>query len=398
MKRFPITVGMGQKAVNPQEREVRVPTTIRDVAAAAGVSAATVSRVMNGKADVAADLRQRVLAAVSELGYRRNGPARSLRTRAAMVLGVIISDITNPFFTAVVRGAEDQAQLAGYSVVLANADEDVAKEARYLEVAADEQMAGVLLSPASPRQTSIDVLVERGIPVVTIDRRLTAAAVDSVTVDNHLAARKAAQHLVDQGCRRVGIVAGPVQTTTGASRLAGYRAALRAAGRVADPSLVAYADFRTEGGYAATRQLLRLRRPPDGLLFSNNLMTVGGLRAIAEAGLAIPDDIAIVGFDDAIWTTALRPPLTVVAQPTYEIGQTAARLLLRRIEGEEFPLRRVVLRAELIVRASSLRSTGGSGPEARPAGGRQAEESQAGGSQAGGSQAGGSRAGKGRDG
>jgi LacI family transcriptional regulator len=358
MKRFPITVGMGQKAVNPQKREVRVPTTIRDVAAAAGVSAATVSRVMNGKADVAADLRQRVLAAVSELGYRRNGPARSLRTRAALVLGVIISDITNPFFTAVVRGAEDQAQLAGYSVVLANADEDVAKEARYLEVAADEQMAGVLLSPASPRRTSIDVLVERGIPVVTIDRRLTAAAVDSVTVDNHSAARKAAQHLIDQGCRRVGIVAGPVQTTTGASRLAGYRAALRAAGRTVDASLVAYADFRTEGGYVATRTLLRQRQPPDGLLFSNNLMTVGGLRAIAEAGLAIPDDIAIVGFDDAIWTTALRPPLTVVAQPTYEIGQTAAQLLLRRIEGEKFPPRRVVLRAELIVRASSQRSTG----------------------------------------
>jgi LacI family transcriptional regulator len=335
-----------------------VPTTIRDVAALAGVSAATVSRVMNGKTDVAADLRQRVLAAVTELGYRRNGPARSLRTRAAMVLGIIISDITNPFFTAVVRGAEDQAQLAGYSVVLANADEDVAKETRYLEVAADEQMAGVLLSPASPRRTSIDVLVERDIPVVTIDRRLTAAAVDSVTVDNHSAARKAGQHLIDQGCGRVGIVAGPVQTTTGASRLAGYRAALRAAGRTVDPSLVAYADFRTEGGYAATRQLLRQRQPPDGLLFSNNLMTVGGLRAIAEAGLAIPDDIAIVGFDDAIWTTALRPPLTVVAQPTYEIGQTAARLLLRRIEGEKFPPRRVVLRAELIVRASSQRSTG----------------------------------------
>ena len=275
-----------------------------------------------------------------------------------MVLGIIISDITNPFFTAVVRGAEDQAQLAGYSVVLANADEDVAKEARYLEVAADEQMAGVLLSPASPRQTSIDVLVERGIPVVTIDRRLTAAAVDSVTVDNHSAARKAAQHLIDQGCLRVGIVAGPVQTTTGASRLAGYRAALRAAGRTVDPSLVAYADFRTEGGYVATRTLLRQRQPPDGLLFSNNLMTVGGLRAIAEAGLAIPGDIAIVGFDDAIWTTALRPPLTVVAQPTYEIGQTAAQLLLRRIEGEKFPPRRVVLRAELIVRASSQRMTG----------------------------------------
>jgi LacI family transcriptional regulator len=339
----------------PPEGEVTVPTTIRDVAAVAGVSPATVSRVLNGKQDVAADLRQRVLGAVTELGYRRNGPARSLRTRAAMVLGLIISDISNPFFTAVVRGAEDQAQLAGYSLVLANADEDVDKEARYLEVAAAEQMAGVLLSPASLTRTSIDVLLERSIPVVTIDRRLAGAPVDSVTVNNHQAARTAAQHLLGQGCRRVGFIAGPVQTTTGASRLAGYRAALRAAGRLLDPSLTAYADFRTEGGYAATRQLLRQRRPPDGLLFANNLMTVGGLRAIAEAGLAIPDDIAVVGFDDAIWATALRPPLTVVAQPTYEIGQTAAKLLLGRVNGESRSPRRVVLEAELIVRASSQR-------------------------------------------
>jgi LacI family transcriptional regulator len=335
-----------------------VPTTIRDVAAVARVSPATVSRVLNGKEDVGTDLRRRVLGAVAELGYRRNGPARSLRTRAAMVVGIIISDITNPFFTAVVRGAEDQAQRAEYSVVLANADEDVAKEARYLEVAAAEQMAGVLLSPASPRQTNIDLLLEQGIPVVTIDRRLATSPVDSVMVNNHQAAREAAQHLISQGCRRVGLVAGPVQTTTGAGRLAGYRAALRAAGRTLDRSLIAYSDFRTDGGYAATWQLLQQRPPPDGLLFSNNLMTVGGLQAIAEAGLAVPGDIAVVGFDDASWATALRPPLTVVAQPTYEIGQTAAELLLRRIDGEKFPPRHVVLRAELIERASSQRMSG----------------------------------------
>jgi LacI family transcriptional regulator len=332
-----------------------VPTTIRDVAAAAGVSPATVSRVLNLKEDVNADLRRRVLAAVTDLGYRRNGPARSLRTRAAMVIGLIISDITNPFFTALVRGVEDRAQLAGYSVVLANADEDVGKEAHYLEVAAAEQMAGVLLSPASSKMTSIDVLMERGIPVVTIDRRLSSAAVDSVTVNNRQAALEAAEHLIRQGCRRVGFVAGPVQTTTGSGRLAGYRAALRAAGRTHDPALTAYADFRTEGGYAATRQLLRLPEPPDGLLIANNLMTVGGMQAIAEAGLAVPDEIAVVGFDDVNWATALRPPLSVVTQPTYEIGQVAAEMLLRRIGGEDSAPRRVVLKATLVQRGSSLR-------------------------------------------
>jgi LacI family transcriptional regulator len=392
MKRFPITVGTWAESVNPSGfarrngneavsgngprvrddigadagarparggSEARVPTTIRDVAAAAGVSPATVSRVLNLKEDVNADLRRRVLAAVTDLGYRRNGPARSLRTRAAMVLGIIISDITNPFFTAMVRGVEDSAQLAGYSVVLANADEDVAKEARYLEVAAAEQMAGVLLSPASSQLTNIDILSERGIPVVTIDRRLPAAAVDSVTVNNHQAAREAAEHLIAQGCRRIGFVAGPVETTTGASRLAGYRAALRAAGRPAEPALTAFGNFRTEGGYTATRKLLQLRRPPDGLLISNNLMTVGGMQAIVEAGLDVPSDIAVVGFDDANWATALRPPLTVVTQPTYEIGQTATELLLRRIGGETFAPKRVVLRAQLVARGSSLRRAPG---------------------------------------
>ncbi len=333
-----------------------MPTTIRDVAAMAGVSPATVSRVLNMKQDVAEDLRRRVLAAVSELGYRRNGPARSLRTRAAMVLALVISDITNPFFTAVVRGVEDIAQLAGYSVVLANADEDVDKESRYLEVAAAEQMAGVLLTPASSKQSNIDVLLERNIPVVTIDRRLANAQVDSVTVNNRQAALSATEHLIGQGCERVGFVAGPVTITTGASRLAGYRAALRAAGRPEDPELVGYADFRTEGGYAATRQLLRSRNPLDGLVIANNLMTVGGMQAIAEAGLRVPDDIAVVGFDDANWATALRPPLTVVTQPTYDIGRIAAELLLRRIGGESFPPKRVVLRAELVERGSSRRS------------------------------------------
>jgi LacI family transcriptional regulator len=331
-----------------------VPATIRDVATTAGVSPATVSRVLNGKQDVGEDLRHRVLAVVDQLGYRPNGPARSLRTRAALVLGLVISDITNSFFTAVVRGAEDRAQQAGYSIVLANADEDLAKEASYLEVAAAEHMAGVLLSPASSRETRIDVLRDRGIPAVTIDRRLDAE-VDSVTVNNHRAAREATDHLISQGCRRIGFVAGPVQTTTGGSRLAGYRAALRAAGHEPSPGLVALGDFRTEGGYTATQQLLRGPGRPDGLFISNNLMTIGGLQAIAEAGLAIPDDVAVVGFDDASWATALRPPLTVVTQPTYEIGSTAADLLLRRIAGEKFPPRNVVLRTRLVERASSLR-------------------------------------------
>jgi len=328
-------------------------TTIRDVAATAAVSAATVSRVLNGRVDVAPELRDRVLAAVAQLNYRPNGAARSLRTRATTVLGLIISDITNPFFTSMVRGVEDAAQEAGYSVVLANTDEDLDKERRYVEVAAAEQMAGVVLSPASSSHTSISYLVERNIPVVTIDRRLRGAPVDSVTVNNFRAAFEATEHLIEQGCKRIGFVAGPVTTTTGSRRLAGYKAALRAAGLPDDPDLVVSGDFRIDGGRAATAELLQ--QHIDGLFAANNLMTIGALETLGAHGIEPGRDLAVVGFDDVNWGTALRPPLTAVSQPTYEIGQQTAQLLLRRIRGEKLPLQRIVLPAKLVIRESSLR-------------------------------------------
>lgn len=327
-------------------------TTIRDVAAAAGVSPATVSRVLNERVEVATDLRERVIAAVTELGYRPNGPARSLRKRATTVLGIIITDVQNPFFTSMVRGIEDAAQRAGYSVVLANSDEDQDKQQRYLEVAAAEQLAGVVLAPAHQSTRGLDVVVGQGIPVVTVDRRLRGAAVDSVLVNNHKAARDATEHLIERGRRRVGFVAGLLDTTTGARRLAGYKAALKHAGIPLDEKLIAEADFRLEGGYEATKKLLERARP-DAVFASNNLMTIGALQAIAEAGVAIPDDVAVVGFDDISWATALRPPLTAVRQPTYEIGQRAAELLLDRVRGDPAPRRNIVFHAELVVRGSS---------------------------------------------
>jgi LacI family transcriptional regulator len=332
-----------------------MPTTIKSVAAAAGVSPATVSRVLNGNADVGADLRDRVLAAVSELGYRPNGAARSLRTRATLVLGIIISDITNPFFTSLVRGMEDAAQEAGYSVVLANADEDLGKESRYLEVAAAEQMAGVVLSPASSTQTRLDVLTERNIPIVTIDRRIRGAQCDSVTVNNREVSRAATAHLVEQGCKRIAFVAGPTVTTTARDRLAGYTAALKDAGRDVDESLIVSGDFRIEGGYEATRRVLDSRRRPDGLFISNNLMTIGALDALAEAELSAPEDLAFVGFDDVTWALGRRAQVTAVQQPTYDIGRRAATLLLARIKGDESEPHRIVLPAELVVRSSSRR-------------------------------------------
>jgi LacI family transcriptional regulator len=272
------------------------------------------------------------------------------------VLGIIISDITNPFFTALVRGMEDAAQEAGYSVVLANADEDLGKESRYLEVAAAEQMVGVVLSSASSTQTRLDVLTERNIPVVTIDRRVRGAQCDSVTINNREVSRAATAHLIEQGCKRIAFVAGPSVTTTARDRLAGYTAALKDAGREVDESLIVSGNFRIEGGYDATRELLRSRRRPDGLLVSNNLMTIGALDALSEADLEIPDDLAFVGFDDVNWALGKRAQVTAVQQPTYDIGRRAATLLLARIKGDRSEPHRVVLPAELVVRRSSQRS------------------------------------------
>ncbi|MBS2539500.1 LacI family DNA-binding transcriptional regulator [Catenulispora sp. NF23] len=325
--------------------------TIRDVAAVAEVSPATVSRVLNADERVAPELRERVLAAVERLGYRPNSQARSLRTQATRVIGLIISDIQNPFFTSLVRGVEDAAQASGYSVVLANSDEDLGKEQQYLRVAAAEQMAGVILSPASSSRTRIGELVHEEIPVVTIDRRI-AADVDSVAVDNVAGARQAVEHLLQTGARRVGVIAGPEDVSTAADRLEGYRAALRAAGLAVDPELIVRGDFRIDGGHRAAARLLDRPDRPDALFAANNLMLIGTLDAMAERGLTAPADLLLAGFDEMSWA-GFAPPLTLVEQPTYEIGRLATQMLLRRIAGGTAAAEHVVLEATLKVRASS---------------------------------------------
>jgi len=327
--------------------------TIRDVAAIAEVSPATVSRVLNADERVAPELRMRVLAAVERLGYRPNSQARSLRTQATRVIGLIISDIQNPFFTSLVRGVEDVAQASGYSVVLANSDEDLGKEQQYLRVAAAEQMAGVILSPASSSRTRIGELVHEEIPVVTIDRRI-AADVDSVAVDNVAGARQAVEHLLKTGATRVGIIAGPADVSTAADRIEGYHAALRDAGIAVDPALLVRGDFRIDGGRRAAGRLLDLpaHQRPDALFAANNLMLIGTLDAMAERGLTAPADLLLAGFDEMSWA-GFAPPLTLVEQPTYEIGRLATEMLLRRISGDASAAEHIVLDATLKVRASS---------------------------------------------
>jgi LacI family transcriptional regulator len=327
--------------------------TIDDVARAAQVSTATVSRVLNGTRDVSTDRAARVRTAVAELGYQPFGPARALRRQATDVWAVIVADIENPFFTSIVRGIEDGGREHGFRVMLCNSDEDVRKEADYVDVAIAERMTGVVIAVASTRTSRIEPLLDAGIAVVAVDRRPGGHKVDCVLVDNDRGAAEATAHLIAAGSMRIACITGPQRLSTANERLAGYRRALREAGRDIDPSLVIRQDFREPGGYAAMRDLLDLAEPPDGVLVTNNLMTLGALEALRERRVRVPGDMRIVGFDDAPWAKLLQPSLTVVAQPTYEIGRRSAELLLAARTVPKPSPREVLLHPQLIVREST---------------------------------------------
>ncbi|MEV5965376.1 LacI family DNA-binding transcriptional regulator [Kribbella sp. NPDC051952] len=326
--------------------------TISDVAARAGVSTATVSRALNGKPTVDPDLASRVRAAATELGYQPNGPARNLRRQEAAVVALIISDVENPFFTAIARGVEDVAHEVGYSVVLCNSDESGEKENRYIDIAIQERVAGVILSP-SGTATSVAKLANRGTAYVAVDRPLPGQDSDVVLVDTRQAARQATAHLIAQGYERIGCVTGPTGVRTADDRLAGYRDALKAARHRSTPKLVRRTEYKAAGAHRATLDLMSQPEPPDALLVANSAMTVGVLRALQELTIRPGTDVGLVSFDDAPWAELVDPPLTVVAQPAYEIGAAAARLLLARIADNSRPPTTTTLGARLIERASS---------------------------------------------
>lgn len=331
--------------------------TIYDVARKAGVSPATVSRVVNGHANVDPTLAERVRGAMLELDYRPNAVARNLRRSRTTLWAVVISDIGNPFFTALVRGVEDIAQQAGYSVVLCNTDEDPAKECRYLNAVLAEQVAGVIIAPSGPSVDLEWLTAAARVPVVVIDRQLHGSRIDTVLVDNEHGARLATEHLIESGYQRIACVTGRRGVYTADSRLAGYRHALAKAGQPYREELVRYADFRTDGGYQATTDLLRLEDRPDALFVANNLMTIGAVECLMDQGVAVPSAMGVVGFDELPWAHLVRPALTTVSQPTYQLGETAAHLLTERITCPDRAAATVTLPTKLQVRESSVRHT-----------------------------------------
>ncbi len=325
--------------------------SIKDVAEAAGVSTATVSRVLSNGLHVRPEVRERVMAAVERLGYRPNLVARSLRSQQSNTIGLIVSDIRNPFFTSISRAVEDVAYEQGFSVFLCNTDENPEKEAIYLNLQRDENVAGVIFSPT--RQTLANFTAANlNFPLVVIDRSLPDGDVDVVQLDNVDAGYRLTTHLIENGYQRIAALCGEM-STTGIERRAGYEKALRAYGLAPPAEQVKYIQPKIEAGYAATLKLLASAEPPDALFTTNSLLGAGALQAIRERDLTIPDDIALVTFDETTWASLVQPPITLIAQPTYEIGKTATELLLQRVANPNRPTRQVILKGQLLVRGSS---------------------------------------------
>lgn len=328
--------------------------TIYDVARRADVSPATVSRVVNGRASVDAALAERVRAAMRDLDYRPNAVARNLRRSRTSFWSMIVANIDNAFFTAMFRGVEDVAQPAGFSLLLCNTDEDADREEQYVDGALAEQIAGMVICPtvSSPH---VRRLLDAGVPVVVVDRLMPDIYVDTVVVDNEQGAAEATRHLVESGYDRIGCITGPPGLFTADQRLAGYRRGLEQAGRPFDPNLVRRADFRREGGHQAMASLLAERPLPDAVFVANNLMTIGTMECALGRGIAVPVELGVVGFDDMPWTNLIRPALSTVAQPTYELGRTAADMLRRRLNEPKRAPSIVTLPTRLHIRESSQR-------------------------------------------
>lgn len=328
-------------------------TTIHDVARRAGVSSVTVSRVLNGASNVNAGTRARVEQAIKELGYLPNLAARSLRSRQTSTIALIVPDITNAFWTTVARGVEDAAQAEGYSVLLGNSDESLAKQTGYMNAVLQQRVDGVIIAPYDSDPRNLQPFNELKTPVVILDRRVDGWKGDTVRSDSVSGAFALTQHLLSLGHRKIAIVSGPPTTSTADDRVAGYCLALEAAGIPVDLRLIQRGEYRASSGRAMTEALFAAHLDPTAVVAANNALALGVLEALQHLSLKVPRDVALVAFDDLPDLARFFPFLTVVVQPAYDMGLNAAQLLLSRINAD-VPIapRQVVLPSRLMLRYS----------------------------------------------
>lgn len=322
-----------------------------ELAAKLNLSISTVSRALSRPDLVAPHTRELIIKAAVRYDYRPNGIARSLRKGRTQTIGLVVSDIQNPFYASVTRAVERVAATHGYTLVICNADENTDNETRALHLLDDMKIAGIIHGSTGKTQAILEALSLKRIPIVDIDRVSGLDEADTILVDNTRGAALAAEHLLALGHRRIAIITGPQHLTTGAERLAGFRNALDDANVPIEPDYLKIGDFREASGYGATVELLKLSTPPTALFVANNEMMAGALSALQERQVRVPERISLISFDDVRWARYVNPPLTVIAQPTEEIGTLAAKLLFERLAGRT---RKVAYNLEptLIVRGS----------------------------------------------
>ena len=330
------------------------PVRLKDIARDLNVSVMTVSKVVRGCADVGAETRSRVLARIKELNYQPNWVARSLAARRTFMIGLIVPDLMHSFFAEIAKGISNSIRPFGYDVVICNSEESCELEASEIERLLARQVDGLILASAQPPEAAdiFERIEARGVPYVLIDRRFPSRAASYVGADDEAIGRLATQHLIDVGCRRIAHLAGPAHTP-GVSRLKGYQEALEAAGIPAPESYVVHASD-DESGYQATRKLLALPNPPDGIFGYNDPVAAGALKAILEAGIRIPQQIKVIGAGNVHYSDLLRIPLSTVDQSSTRIGQQAAEILMKSIGSKRRRQpRTVIIEPTLIVREST---------------------------------------------
>jgi len=327
--------------------------TMKEVAERSGVSVTTVSHVINHTRFVSEEVMKRVEKAIGELDYKPDQVARSLRKGKSETIGVIVSDIVNPFFPQVVRGIEDCSRENGYSTVLCNTDEDPSAEELYISLLRAKRVDGFIVAPSTAGAETLSPLIQQNVPLVLIDRRFDELDVDQVFSNNLEAAYKATNHLISLGHTAIGIIVEIIGIRSFDDRLAGWKVALEEAEIEIDETLIRQAGLEIEGAYEATKKLLTSKKGVSAIFSTNNLMTSGVLRYLKEKKIECPSQISLVGFDDPEWAASVNPSLTSVAQQPYEMGYKAAEFLLKRIEGDNSPQAQVCLECELRVRESS---------------------------------------------
>lgn len=326
--------------------------TISDVAKRAGVSPSAVSGVLNNSIKVKPETRRRIEQAVEELNYRPHAMARGLRTKTPPAWGLVIPSIDNPYYPAVARGVEDVARSLGLALYVCNTDHKKDQEEAYLERLVS-QASGVIVTDTRADARKIKALLDNGVCVVLVNPRFDIKGARVITIDYRTGSIEAVEHLASLGHERIGYICGPSGVWRFEERLEGYRLGLAAAGLTYDDALVVEADLTAGGGYRACRELLTRRPQPTALMFANDIMAVGGLSAISDAGLRVPDDVSVVGFDNIALLDYVRPFLTTVYQPSYELGRVAGESLAEKSPG---PARRLATR--LVVRDSCGRVAG----------------------------------------